>query len=501
MKRIAIYSRKSNYEENSNSTSNQIKIVKDYMSRYGECEFLVFEDEGFSGGNTKRPDFQRMLNMISNNKIDIVAVYKIDRIARNIVDFVNTYDLLQTYNVGLISVTEAFDLTTAMGKMILFVLATFAELERDNIKQRIKDNKIENAKLGRWVGGGVPLGYESIDVNENGKINKYLKIDESKAPIIRDLYSKFIELQNLSMTSKYMVKTYGILNTVTSLSRVLRNAAYVESTNEVVTFLKRNFEVYGEPNGKGLLLYGNKSKHKQNVVEFYAISKHDPIIDAETWLKVQHLISTRKIAQKNWSHMSFLSGLVFCPYCGDKMWLSTSGYHGKIYFSYKCHNTKSGKCSNKSIASYKLENELIEMLTQYTVSKKAFLATFELFRPANEYNKEKLIEKNIIKKTKEIEKLTEQLLKFDGAALEVVTSKINILSDDIKSLKEDLFVIEKSKAFDDNKNINYEYVFDQFKVFLNTFDSLSVEDKRLFLGKLIKAIHWDGINYSAKVII
>ena len=166
VKRIAIYSRKSVFDDKSNSTANQIKMVKDYFNRQGECEYSVFEDEGFSGGNTNRPDFQRMIQQVQVNGFDIIAVYKIDRIARNIVDFVNIYDELQKRNIALVSITEAFDATSPMGKLIMMILATFAEMERENIKQRIKDNKVEASKSGKWNGGAAPLGFKIATIGE-----------------------------------------------------------------------------------------------------------------------------------------------------------------------------------------------------------------------------------------------------------------------------------------------------------------------------------------------
>jgi DNA invertase Pin-like site-specific DNA recombinase len=175
--RVAIYSRKSIETDTGESIKNQIAICKRYFQRENdECTFEIFEDEGFSGGNTNRPDFKRMMELVNANQFDAIAVYKLDRIARNIVDFVNTYDELERLNVKLVSVTEGFDPSTPIGKMMMMLLASFAEMERMNIAQRVKDNMKELAKLGRWSGGTTPPGYNVEKIQEGSKVSAYLKL-------------------------------------------------------------------------------------------------------------------------------------------------------------------------------------------------------------------------------------------------------------------------------------------------------------------------------------
>ncbi|HHD2591119.1 recombinase family protein [Clostridium perfringens] len=125
-------------------------MCKDYINnKFPNAKFKVFEDEGFSGGNTNRPTFQKMLRMAQLNEIDIVVCYKVDRIARNILDFLKILELFKENNVELISISEWFDPNTQMGKVILALLASFAEMERTNIQQRVKDNLLSVAKKGK----------------------------------------------------------------------------------------------------------------------------------------------------------------------------------------------------------------------------------------------------------------------------------------------------------------------------------------------------------------
>ena len=162
----AIYSRKSKYTGKGESIENQIETCKDYLKRYmniniSDDDIVVFNDEGFTGANTDRPQFQEMLKSIRNNEIDTVICYRLDRISRSVVDFVNLYEEWQQYDVNFVSVKEQFDTSTPMGKAMLMISIVFAQLERDTIAERIRDNMYELAKTGRWLGGNVPLGFMS----------------------------------------------------------------------------------------------------------------------------------------------------------------------------------------------------------------------------------------------------------------------------------------------------------------------------------------------------
>ena len=158
--KVAIYTRKSVYIQGSISIETQVTMCKDYINnKYNNAVFEVFEDEGFSGKNTNRPAFQKMLKRIEMNQIDAVVCYKVDRIARNTLDFLNILEMLKNKGIQLISISEGFDPNTQMGKMMLTLLASFAEMERANTQQRVKDNMLALAKKGKWTGGSPPIGF------------------------------------------------------------------------------------------------------------------------------------------------------------------------------------------------------------------------------------------------------------------------------------------------------------------------------------------------------
>ncbi|WP_342455538.1 recombinase family protein [Caloramator sp. Dgby_cultured_2] len=153
MKVAAIYSRKSKFTGKGESIDNQISICKEYLERMGITEYLIYEDEGFSGKNIKRPEFQRMLKDAKAKKFDVLICYRLDRVSRNIADFAHLIELLSKLGIEFISVSEQFDTSTPMGRAMMYIASVFAQLERETIAERIKDNMLELAKSGRWLGG------------------------------------------------------------------------------------------------------------------------------------------------------------------------------------------------------------------------------------------------------------------------------------------------------------------------------------------------------------
>ena len=162
MIKIAIYSRKSVFTGKGESIENQIELCKNYCNTYvnsgSNLEYIIYEDEGFSGKNTNRPEFQHMIDDIKKNKIDTLICYRLDRISRNVADFSSTLELLQKYNVNFISIKERFDTSTPLGRAMIYIASVFAQLERETIAERVRDNMIQLAKSGRWLGGNIPYG-------------------------------------------------------------------------------------------------------------------------------------------------------------------------------------------------------------------------------------------------------------------------------------------------------------------------------------------------------
>ena len=199
---IAIYSRKSKFTGKGESIGNQVELCREYVRNFFGEEYVdrcvVFEDEGFSGGNLNRPAFRDMMEGVRKHRFKAIVVYRLDRISRNISDFTSLIDELTKLEVSFVSIREQFDTSTPMGRAMMFIISVFSQLERETIAERIRDNMHELAKTGRWLGGNAPTGFKSEAVSKvtvDGKTRKSFKLvpipEEAEIPkLIFDLYTE-----------------------------------------------------------------------------------------------------------------------------------------------------------------------------------------------------------------------------------------------------------------------------------------------------------------------
>ena len=164
-KQYVIYSRKSKFTGKGESIENQIELCRQYIAmHFGEDaseNVLVYEDEGFSGGNLARPQFKKMMKDSQKIAFAAIVVYRFDRISRNIGDFAKLIEDLGDRNIDFISIREQFDTSSPMGRAMMYIASVFSQLERETIAERIRDNMHELSKTGRWLGGTTPTGYAS----------------------------------------------------------------------------------------------------------------------------------------------------------------------------------------------------------------------------------------------------------------------------------------------------------------------------------------------------
>ena len=194
--RCAVYTRKSSEEgldQEFNSLDAQREACEAYVRSQKHEGWSVlparYDDGGYSGGTMQRPALERLLADIRAKKMDVVVVYKIDRLTRSLFDFAKIVEIFDARGVSFVSVTQQFNTTTSMGRLTLNVLLSFAQFEREVTGERIRDKIAASKKKGMWMGGNVPLGYE---VKE-----RKLHVVESEARIIRRLYELYLELGNV----------------------------------------------------------------------------------------------------------------------------------------------------------------------------------------------------------------------------------------------------------------------------------------------------------------
>ena len=191
--RCAIYTRKSS-EEGLDQAFNSLDAQREACAAYIESQRhegwtllpMRYDDGGFSGGNLERPALQQLLADIAEGKLDLIVVYKVDRLTRSLSDFAKLVEQLDAKNVSFVSVTQAFNTTTSMGRLTLNVLLSFAQFEREVTGERIRDKIAASKKKGMWMGGMVPLGYDVVD--------RKLVVNEADAEQVRTIYRRYLEL-------------------------------------------------------------------------------------------------------------------------------------------------------------------------------------------------------------------------------------------------------------------------------------------------------------------
>lgn len=491
--KIAIYTRKSVYKEHSESIETQIELCKSYFK--GENEYEVFIDEGFSGGNTNRPSFLNMMDLIRLGKFDVVAIYKIDRISRNIIDFFKIYEDLEKYNVKLVSITENFDTTTPVGKMMMIMLSAFADMERENIRQRVKDNMIALAKKGCFTGGFVPFG--CITEKKEGK--SYLKIVDTD--IIQLMFTKYLELQSLYATQKYLLDNN--IKTVTarsSLREILRNPLYCKSSPDVSKYLEDRFEVVGKANGKGYMTYGKTSGNPTLIV-----GKHKACIDSELFLKVNMLIDkNREDTSKKKSKVYWLSGVLHCPFCGSRYTIANSDRNSYYVCSHRI-NRKSGgmgrdttkeKCiNNKYINAIEIEKKVAKLIYMLE-DEEYFNSVYSKSTESSSKKEIDILESKINKNNDSINNLVDKLTIASDQVSKILMDKIEKLTTENNELKvslDKLKIKEMQKAADNNTKEIKECIH-KFK------DIKDNEQKRRLVSIIFKKLVYDPIADKIEVV-
>ena len=528
--KAAIYSRKSKFSATGESIGNQIQLCKDYadniLKTLNITDFIIYEDEGYSGGNTNRPEFKRLLKDATSHKFGVLICYRLDRISRNVADFSTTLELLQNNNIDFISIREQFDTTSPMGRAMIYIASVFAQLERETIAERIKDNMLELSKTGRWLGGNVPLGYDSeattyLDENKKGKKLFRLVPNLKEQNVVKLIFDKYIKFKSLSKVEKYAfvnsIKTKaGCPFTITAIGLILSNPVYVKATNEVMEFLKNEgITTFGYPDGEHGLLTYNKSKggttpsgksvrmSREKSQWIAAIGSHKGIIDDHIWLEVQERLRESKRISPNQgkTNNALLTGKLSCALCGGSMQISHGHNNSKTgikTFYYVCGRKKISKgilCNNKNAKVSEIDTSVILKLKEILKDKPRLINSIitQMRKAESAKSFEEIIQSSILEKERQIENLLNQLCKNDDLS-EEITWKIRELKTELLALKNNLNAV----IHDYNKDL---YEIGLLKDIPSIIDFLSLKEKKELIWAVLNNASWNGFDQTLEINI
>jgi Site-specific recombinases, DNA invertase Pin homologs len=535
-KKFAIYSRKSKFTGKGESVENQIEMCKQYIRLHNPNvsneDIFEYEDEGYSGKTINRPKFRIMLDDARNNKFETIICYRFDRVSRSISDFSNLIQEFDKLKISFVSIKENFDTSSPIGRAMMYISSIFSQLERETIAERIRDNMRELAKSGRWLGGICPTGYKSKElVNKmtvDGKEKKAYKLEiiKEEAEMVKMIFSKFIETNSLTKTETYLrqnhIKTKNDRNfNRFSIRGILSNPVYMKADKEAWDYFNSyGMEIYSDQfafDGKyGVMAFnktiqttGSSNQIRDMQDWIVAVGKHKALISGTDWVKVQKMLNMNKSKsyRKPKSNVALLSGLLFCAHCNDFMRPKQSqrlNANGEKIYNYLCETkekTKMQDCRIKNPNGNELDRVVCDKIKELSEDSSDFLKGLEKGRTLLAVNSDEYDDKlnNLRKNHKDNEKkiklLLESLTEADGtAASGHIINQINELHERNEMLKnqiEDFVSLTKDHAISD---IEFDVMKEMLKNFSTTFDSMSVEEKRIALKTFIKRVVWDGEN-------
>ncbi|WP_027399261.1 recombinase family protein [Anaerovorax odorimutans] len=485
---IAIYSRQSVDKKDSISIDTQInfciKTIED-----GEA-YKIYTDKGYSGGNTHRPAFEKMIKDFESGIYTKLVVYKVDRISRSILDFADIIGTLEKFKVKFASATETFDTSTPIGRAMLHIIMVFAQLERETIQTRITHNYYARAKKGYYMGGPPPYGFKKIYVSVEGHKTSMYSPDEVQLPNLLKMYDLYLSNMSLGDIAKSFndqgIKTGKGGNWESSkISRILNNPSYVKADAEVYTYYNNKgvkiengiSEFVGQ---KGCFLYGKRKRSERKYTRLddhvLSIALHDGVIDSNSWLRCQEKLNSNvQIGNAGKGKHSWLSGIIKCGYCGYSLVVVVTK---KKYKKFYCSGHRSYNACNDF-----LEGKNVEEIEEAVRS--------QIFDRINEMNNTKYSLENT--DTALINNIKLKIIAVEKQIEHIVTQICNggetltrLLNDKAENLMEEKELLEKElqKEMVDARTGYY----DDIRKCIDNWDKSSMEQKKAVARDMIKQI-------------
>jgi len=402
--RCAVYTRKSTEEGldmDFNSLDAQRESCEAYIaSQRAEGWLLVadrYDDGGFSGGTTERPALKRLLADLKAGKVDVIVVYKIDRLSRSMLDFLNLVELFERHGVTFVSVTQSFNTKDAMGRMALNILVTFAQFERELIGERIRDKVAASRRRGKWMGGWTPLGYEVHD--------RKLIIHQADAERVLHIFRRFVQLKSATRLARELVAAgernrYGHLLDKGILYKLLNNRVYI-----------------GDAVHKGTSYPG----------------EHEAIIDRGLWDQVHAILkeSPRKRANNTRAQTpALLRGLLFGP-DGAAMSPTHTRKSGRLYRYYTSQTAmKRGgsDCPVRQVPAAEIECIVLDQIRRLLQTPEVIVQTWRAARK----QRQEVTETDVRTALAEFDELWNELFPSEQTRIvELLVDRIGLKSDSL----------------------------------------------------------------------
>jgi site-specific DNA recombinase len=355
--RCAIYTRKSTeegLEKEFNSLDAQRESGEAYIKSQAQegwmCLEARYDDGGFTGGNIDRPALRRLLADIEAHKIDCVVVYKVDRLSRSLLDFARLMETFDTHNVSFVSVTQQFNTASSMGRLILNVLLSFAQFEREIVSERTRDKIAAARKKGKWSGGMPVLGYDLA----GGK----LAVNEAEAERVRQIFSLYIRRRSLSAVVRELGRR-GWTNKAWTTRNGIKRGGRLLTKGTLHKFLTN-------------VAFTGRVRHKLGVYQ----GEHQGIVEQDLFDRVQEILREQGPGQSGprRRHTTLLGGLLRCAACDCAMVHSYASHGAKRYHYYVCSSAQRrgwSTCPSPSVPAAEIERFVVDEIRTAAREKRA----------------------------------------------------------------------------------------------------------------------------------
>lgn len=431
-----------------------------------------YDDGGFTGANTERPAFQKLLSDIDAGKIDIVLVYKVDRLSRSLLDFAKVMDRFNQKGIAFVSVTQKFSTADAMGRLTLNMLMSFAEFEREMIGERTRDKIAAARRKGKWTGGQVPLGYDVQD--------KKLVINDLEAVVVHEIFDLYDQHQSALAVAKELnnkgrrTKSYQARNGRTSgnqkwgkdaVLRILKNGVYA-----------------------GYMPYGDELHE----------AEHEAIIDRERFMKIGSLLDgNKKNGHRHGNNPDcLLRGILRCQ-CNAAMTPASTRKKGKVYRYYRCvQRDKKGTkvCDVRQIPAQAIEDFVVDRIREAALGGKLAQKVGKSFQAAIDGKRKSLdierrdLPQEIAKLSDTGRRLVDKVTEMDGVASKLLEDRINQVGSRLGQAESRLMQVERGLAELDRIEAETKWVTQAIEHFDAVWETMTPMNRIRLVGVLVKSV-------------
>ncbi len=484
----AIYARQSLDKKDSLSIETQIELCKHEAA---STDVKVYIDKGFSGKNTNRPQFIKMMDDVEKGLVSKVIVYKLDRLSRSLLDFAGMIDKFKRTGVEFLSTREKFDTSTPIGNAMLSIIMVFAQLERETIQIRVRDSF--NARSERGAYDAIaPFGYEKAKALVAGKSVSTLALEPEAAELVLKLFKSYaFTEQSLGALAKSMNRSHigspgGADWDSGKLSRIMANPLYVKADADVFRYYEATGAKLTNPiddyiGENGCVTYGAWDRKRRKFSQWdnlsISIGLHPGLVDSYTFLRCQHkLMQNVQIGNEGKGKHTWMTGLMKCGYCGHAMRVVAAGRCiPRVTCSGKTNYGICDKYEKRWLVS-ELEQSVASQLLHMVRQKQTLSAQVEM----DEDREDKRLKLEIAKVDQKINNLITALSEGTGATMKYLNEKIAALEEEKKQLAMQRQANQSGKATENELR--------QFGDILILWDDMDMEQKRQVAKLLIEQI-------------